>query len=157
MNPPDPDTLEGRVHRALRALPDQRAPLTLERRVIAEISRRAALPWWRRSFGHWPTPVRAGFLVVSVGAAAGIALGAMTFGTAFDAWPVAGSLLGRLAWVAPAGEFARTLGGALAALGRSIPSAWLYGAAAGLVGAYAALIALGAATHRLLSSSRSLS
>jgi hypothetical protein len=155
MNSSDPDGLARLVHRTLRALPDQHAPLTLEHRVLTEIGRRAALPWWRQSFGHWPAPVRAGFLLASVAAAAGIALGAVNFGTAFETWPVAGRLLGGFAWVASAGEFARSLGGAMAALGRSIPAGWIYGAVAGLAGAYAALIALGAASYRMLSSHHS--
>jgi hypothetical protein len=156
MNSSAPDPLERFVHRALRALPDQRAPQTLEHRVLAEIGRRAARPWWRQSFGHWPAAVRAGFLLAAGAAAGVIAVGAVNVGTAFEAWPVAGRLLGGFAWVASAGEGVRTLGGAVAALGRSIPSGWVFGAAAGLAGAYAALIALGAASYRMLSSRHSL-
>jgi hypothetical protein len=155
MNSPDPEALARLVHRTLRALPDQRAPLALEHRVLAEIGRRAARPWWRQSFGHWPPPVRAAFVLASVAAAGGIAGGAMNFGPSFDTWPVAGRLLGGFAWVAPVGECVRALGGAGSALGRSIPAGWVYGAAAGIAALYAGLLALGAASYRLLSSVRS--
>jgi len=57
------DSLEREVSRALREVPLRRAPPSLESRVLAEIGRRAALPWWRRSFARWPRPARAGFTV----------------------------------------------------------------------------------------------
>src|ERR1700738_3597831 len=57
-------TLERLLDRALRELPLRRAPLTLESRVFGELQRRAALPWWRRSFAHWPLLARAAFLVI---------------------------------------------------------------------------------------------
>ena len=59
----------------LRNLPDRKAPAGLEARVLAEISRRAALPWWRKSFAHWPVAVRLGFLILSARVAA-VAVGA---------------------------------------------------------------------------------
>jgi len=46
------------------------------------------------------------------------------------------------------------LGSAAAAVARSIPPLWLYLAVAALGGAYALLIALGAATYRTLASAR---
>src|ERR1035438_2139941 len=63
MNPQDQDKLEASIHRVLRKLPDRKAPFTLEARVLAELGRRASLPWWRKSFAHWPSAVRAGFFV----------------------------------------------------------------------------------------------
>lgn len=53
--------LERLLDRTLRGLPVRRAPATLESRVLAELARRAALPWWRRSFVHWPQAARAVF------------------------------------------------------------------------------------------------
>src|SRR5712672_3854389 len=58
------DPLERLLDRTLHELPLRRAPLTLESRVFGELERRAALPWWRRSFAHWPLLARAGFLVI---------------------------------------------------------------------------------------------
>jgi hypothetical protein len=150
----DHDALERRLHRTFQALPPHRAPVTLEARVLAEIGRRAALPWWRASFRHWPAGVRAGFLVAALSAAAGIVFGAMTFGPGLGTLPIAGALLGRWDGLASIRASAQALGGAGVALGRAIPPDWLYGAAAGLACAYAALIALGAATYRTLSSGR---
>src|ERR1700689_4787557 len=74
VNERDPDLeLERLVNRALRELPVRRAPPGMERRVWNELARRAALPWWRRSFAHWPGPARAVFLAVCIG------LSALTF------------------------------------------------------------------------------
>lgn len=50
----------------LGALPLRRAPSGLQARVLAEIERRAARPWWRRSFMHWPAAARLGFVVASL-------------------------------------------------------------------------------------------
>jgi hypothetical protein len=154
MNSPDPKTVERFVEHALRALPDRAAPGALEARVLAEIDRRAAQPWWAKSFVQWPAVVRAGFLVVSVVAAAVLAVGAIAFGTEFGAWSVAGQIAGRLPGVEAVREFAVALGSAAVAVGRSIPPFWLYLAVAALGGAYALLIALGAATYRTLASPR---
>ena len=84
MNPfPDHDgKLEQRVHVLLRDLPNRRAPRSLEQRVMAEIARLSALPWWRKSFGHWPVAARAGFILVC----AGLVRLALTMG--FDPTPL---------------------------------------------------------------------
>jgi hypothetical protein len=57
--------IEGRLGRALRALPERRAPATLESRVLDTLARRAPLPWWRRDFGEWPAAARVAFGVTS--------------------------------------------------------------------------------------------
>ena len=54
--------LERLLHGALRGTPDRPAPVDLEARVLAAIARGAALPWWRRSFAHWPAAARFGFV-----------------------------------------------------------------------------------------------
>ena len=68
MSPYDERNLERLVHQALGDLPRRPAPITLEARVQAEVARRAARPWWRKGFAHWPGPARAGFAVLALGA-----------------------------------------------------------------------------------------
>lgn len=68
--------LERWVHAALRELPMRRAPATLESRVLEELQRRTALPWWRRSFAQWPLAPRVGFSLICAGLAALAVLGA---------------------------------------------------------------------------------
>ncbi len=53
--------LEQRLGQALRSLPMRTAPASLEARVLDELARRAALPWWQRGFSHWPAPARVAF------------------------------------------------------------------------------------------------
>lgn len=40
-----PQDLEKLIHQTLRALPDRKAPRSLEHRVLAAIAARQALPW----------------------------------------------------------------------------------------------------------------
>jgi hypothetical protein len=57
--------MEARLGEALRALPERRAPPTLESRVLDALARRSPLPWWRRGFGEWPAAARVAFGVTS--------------------------------------------------------------------------------------------
>ncbi len=63
------DVDEALVDRGLRGLGARRAPAGLEARVFDELARRAALPWWRRSFAHWPPTPRAALLLACAGLA----------------------------------------------------------------------------------------
>ena len=74
---PNPDKLEKLIHETLRDLPARRAPRSLETRVMAEISRRQALPWWHRSWAYWPAGIRWTFLVLSAAVAAVIIFGSV--------------------------------------------------------------------------------
>jgi hypothetical protein len=132
--------LERVAHRSLRALPPRRAPLSLEGRVYQELARLASLPWWRRSFAHWPGMARAAFLVLCVG------LSALTFGgdaRLFASLASMRRLLDSLAWLNTAAE---TLG----SLARAIPTIWLYEGLAAAALLYGLLFALGAAAYRTL-------
>ena len=71
MNPSEDKNLEELIARVVRDLPARRAPMTLESRVMQAIAAREALPWWRKSFVHWPFLVRVGFLGLSATLAAG--------------------------------------------------------------------------------------
>ena len=57
--------MEARLGQALRALPDRRAPATLESRVLDALAGRGPLPWWRRGFREWPAAARVAFGVTS--------------------------------------------------------------------------------------------
>jgi hypothetical protein len=144
-NPHDP--LEAVLHRTLRAQPLRRAPRSLESRVFAELARRAALPWWRKSFAFWPAPVRAAFFVLSAIAAAALVAGVYVV-SANASHQIASEVAGRLGWLG----FVRQLGSigvdTFLAVGRSIPTLWLFGGAALFAGAYATLIGAGAVAYR---------
>jgi hypothetical protein len=141
MTPNEPhEELERLVDRALRDLPLRRAPLTLESRVLGELERRAALPWWRRSFAYWPLLARAVFLVIC-GALIRVAfLGGAT--------AVAG--VRSLSWARELGALAASTAHLAASLAHTVPPAWAYEGVAVGAALYAVLFGLGAAVYRTL-------
>jgi hypothetical protein len=150
MNPHDEQKLERLIHQTLRELPRRRAPGTLEQRVMAELERRAALPWWKQNFAHWPTGVRVAFLGFSVALVAAIMWGmaGVNVGQARD---VFATQIGWMDAIASVGRALRDFAGATIS---GIPSLWLYGGLATIGALYVALFGLGAAAYRTLYASR---
>jgi len=140
--------LEQTLHHALKNLPPRRAPGTLEARVLAELARRAALPWWRLSFAHWPAAPRAAFVLLCVGLVAGTFLGGVSAFVGNGTLTQAAAMF--LAWAQPLLAVISSAGGLIALLLRVIPPLWIYaGLALGVV-SYVALFGLGAAAYRTL-------
>lgn len=158
---PDPrssaDELEKFVHRTLRDLPARRAPRSLEQRVLAELAHRAALPWWHKSFVHWPVPVRAVFLLASAGVVKLVLMATVWAMAGFDAAGLQSAFAQPIAWW----ESGRTVVNATAnffdVMLRNIPALLLYGGLAFFATMYAALFGLGAAAYRALHSPHSVS
>ncbi len=154
---PSPESekhLERFVSTALRDLPARRAPRSLESRVFAELARRAALPWWRQSFAHWPVAARGAFIVVSAGLAKVALMAVVWVMAGFDRVQLAEAFAPQVAWM----EIARNLGHSAADFGATllhgIPSIWLYGGAALFIALYATLFGLGTAAYRTLYANR---
>jgi hypothetical protein len=66
----DDQSLEVRVGRALKELPELSAPRTLMPRVLTAIAARRALPWYRQPWPVWPVGLRIAtmiFLLASFG------------------------------------------------------------------------------------------
>ncbi len=145
-----PEPLEQAVHRALRALPPRPAPRSLEQRVLAELARRAALPWWRRSFAHWPAPALAAFVVVSLAVIAVILTGASWATAGLPTVDLHAAFARPLAWWHSARSVAEALAGTGEIMIRNLPPIWLYGGLATLAAVYAALFGLGAAAFKAL-------
>jgi hypothetical protein len=154
MNPNEPDRLEAQIHRVLRQLPDRKAPAGLEARVLAELGRRASLPWWRKSFAYWPSPVRAGFFVGSALAAALVVAGLFVLGQTSGAHQVTGAVSAANAWIVIARDVVAVAELKVRSFFSAIPSVWLYGGAATIALCYAAVAALGASAYRALSMGR---
>jgi hypothetical protein len=142
------DTLERLVDRALHDLPLRRAPATLESRVFAELQRRAALPWWRRSFAHWPLAARAGFLVICIALIGFVFVGGAAAMDALRSLSDSGAL--SLSWVRAAGVLMASAGNLIALLTRAVQPGLLYGGIAVCAALYAVLFGLGAAVYRTL-------
>jgi hypothetical protein len=157
MNANDPQDLESKMHRVLRGLPGRRAPSGLEARVLAEVARRAALPWWRKSFAHWPASVRATFFAVSGLAAAVLVVGAFSLSQSPGAHALSGGISSTFSWLVLARDIAFSARDRVTTLLASVPSVLLYGGGALVALGYAAVAALGAATFRALSTGRQTS
>jgi hypothetical protein len=142
------ETLERAVDRALRELPLRRAPHTLESRVFAELERRAALPWWRRSFAHWPLPARSAFLVICIALIAFAFAGGAAAMDALESLSDSGAL--SLSWAREAAALMASAGNLIALLTRAVPPGFLYGGLAVCAALYAVLFGLGAAVYRTL-------
>lgn len=131
--------MERQLDRLLRALPPRRAPSSLEARVLGQLERRAALPWWRRSFAHWPLPARAAFLVVCVASIRLAFLGSTT----------AAAGVRSLSWARQVGMLASSVGHLAALMAPTAPPGWLFEGVAFCAVLYVVLFGLGAAVYRL--------
>jgi len=157
MNPHDSEKLEKSIHRVLRSLPDRKAPAGLVARVQAELARRAALPWWRKSFAHWPSAVRAGFFAGSGLVVALAVAGLFVAGQSSGAQQLAGGISATYAWVAIVRDVVSVAGDKVKSFVSTIPALWLYGGAATVALCYASVAALGATAYRALLAGRQAS
>jgi hypothetical protein len=140
--------LERTLTQALEGLPLRRAPSTLELRVVDELERRAALPWWRVSFTHWPAAPRVAFVAVCIALVAATILGGVFAFAGDRSFDQAAALV--LSWVQPFLAVMSSAGGVATLLVRVIPPLWLYGGLALGIVLYVALFGLGAAAYRTL-------
>jgi hypothetical protein len=150
MNSDNQERFEIEIDRELRALPDLPAPSTLAPRVMAAIERRAAAPWFARSWPEWPVAARAASFLL---------LAALFGGLCYGGWH-----LGQLQFMHAAGsEIARGVSavGALLGSARIIVAMFIHtvtalGTGVVLVAllatalAYALFLALAAGSYRLV-------
>jgi hypothetical protein len=126
----------------------------MEARILAELSRRAALPWWRKSYAYWPAAIRASFFVGSAVAAALLVVGLITLGRSVGAQNLAGGVSQPFAWLGTARDVIASMNTSIRSLIGSIPPVWLYGTVGTIIFCYAALAAISAAAYRALSFGR---
>jgi hypothetical protein len=154
MNPDYERQLAARVDRELKDLGEWQAPATLVSRVMRAVDRRAALPWYRRSWETWPSGLQWGSLA---------ALLAMACGLCFGTWNLAQGAAGNVGAPALAHEFAglgvlwrtlNVLGDAAALSLRHLGTGFIVGGVAVLLMAYAACVSLGTVYVRLATARR---
>jgi hypothetical protein len=148
--PDSHENLERMVHRALRELPSRRAPASLENRVLAQLAARAARPWWRKGFVHWPVPARAGFIVISAGIVKLVLMAAVWVMAGFDTAEFRAAFSEPVTWLENALAVVRGVTGFFEIIFRNIPPLWLYGGVAFIATMYVALFGLGAAAYKAL-------
>jgi hypothetical protein len=139
----NPDEFERFIDRTLRALPPRQAPHTLESRVLAELARRAALPWWRQQFAYWPRAARLALLLGACGAAVAVTwLLASTKALHLTSSPPA--------WIGSFSHATSSISHVFASVVGLIPPLWLYTALALCALLYGALLGLGAFGYHIL-------
>jgi hypothetical protein len=126
----------------------------MELRILAELNRRAALPWWRKSFAHWPAAFRAVFFVGSAVAAALLISALIALGRSVGGQDLAGNVAQPFAWLGSARAIVDSINTNLRHLIAMIPPLWLYGGLGAIAFCYAALAAISAAAYRALSFGR---
>jgi hypothetical protein len=142
--------LERLIGKVLSEQPPRSAPRTLESRVLAELERRAARPWWRNSFLHWPLPARLAFLLASFGVVKLALAAVMWVITDARSAPVVTALAQPLSWAEKTLNLFSMLGALGSAVLDAIPPHWLYAGLALAAALYIALFALGATAYRTL-------
>jgi hypothetical protein len=147
-HPDSEQKLEQALNQALKGLPLRRAPSTLEARVVNELERRAALPWWRVGFAHWPVGPRIAFVLVCVALVGATILGGLSAFVGVRSVNEVAAVV--LHWVQPFLAVVSSVGGLAALLVRVIPPLWLYGGLSLGILLYVALFGLGAAAYRTL-------
>lgn len=143
------DPLEQWTTQVLRGLPERRAPLSLEARVMAQIGERAARPWWQLSFMDWPVAVR--LLFLSGCTATGV-LAARAFHWLFGGLASSASVLH--SELEPAAASVKATANVFTSIAHNIPAGWVYGALAVVIVLYAGLFGIGAVAYRTLYASR---
>jgi hypothetical protein len=145
-----PEQLEAQLHAVLRDQPLRRAPAGLEMRVLQEIARRQARPWWQQNYSGWPTPVRLLFLVGSLSLFIVAAWLAMR-GLADVPFEQAGSLV--LQPIRDALSTLQSAGSVLLEVAKgwvpTLPTVWIYALLGAVALGYATLIGLGATAYRV--------
>ena len=148
--PENDEKLERLIHRTLRELPPRQAPRSLEQRIMAELERRSALPWWRKSFAHWPLGVRAGFVLLCAASIKGALMLGVWIMSGFDATKFKETLAQHFGWMESGLAVIHAITGFCDIMLRNIPPLWLYGGLAFFATMYLALFGLGAAAYRAL-------
>lgn len=144
------DPLATPVHHLLRQLPGRRAPASLAPRILAEITRRSRLVWYRRPWTDWPELLRWLSTLVLAATVAGV-LRLLEGG-----WDNSKSTpaLAAVQDVPVYFEAAESSGRALVSVVHALPSTWLLVGGFTLIAALAGTLGLSTAVWRLAKSAQ---
>lgn len=145
MQTPENPNLEEFIDRKLKALPPKAAPANLVTNVMNEIARRAALPWYKQSFAHWPKFYQNLFLVTASTTLAAL----FWFALPLTAQLSLSSLVSKVEWLAWIPKVFEGLSSAVVIAGKTVSLEWIIGALGALALFYAWCIAAGVALFRV--------
>lgn len=146
--------LEHLLQKTLRELPPRRAPASLEQRVLAELGRRAALPWWRKSYAHWPLLARCAFLLSSAVIAKAVIMSTVWIMLGFESSSAAAAVATPVVWLLSFADLASSWVEFAGAVLSSVPRFWIYAGVVCLTAMYATLFGVGAFVYRLFHGNR---
>jgi len=141
--------LEERLDRELKELPELQAPPALAARILSAVSRRAARPWYRRSWQAWPVSLRAASLPILLAMFGGLCWTVSALAHTVVAAPAIQKLVGELAGLRAIWRTLNVLGDAAILSFRHLGPAFVAAVFVALLLAYAACVALGTLSLRL--------
>jgi hypothetical protein len=151
LNTDDQARLEQLIATGLRRQPSLKAPVSLQSRVFAEIARRAALPWYHRSFRGWPVLMQIGFVFTAL-ATVVLARSVILWSRPVAASELAAPMSGSFSFLQSVGSAWSALGSMFGAVGSAllhrVPEFWLVVGIGVAVAMYALLAGIGVAVFR---------
>ncbi len=148
------ERLAARVDRELKELGELQAPATLVSRVMRAVERRAARPWYRRSWQAWPAGLQWASLAALLAMVCGLGLGAWNLGHAAAATVGAPAIAQEFAGLGLVWRTFNVLGGAAVLSIRQLGPGFIICGMAVVVMAYAACVSLGTVCVRLATARR---
>ena len=144
--------LEQVVDKLCRQQPSRKAPLDLYERVMREVQLRKALPWWRKSFLHWPLSLQILFVVAAL-LTARLALSASDWINSH--WLASATHATQSSsLVKGASTVLQVSNNVSSHLFSAIPDSWLYGGALLIATLYLVLFGIGVTTYKTLYATR---
>lgn len=141
--------LEAAIDRELKALPELPAPRALASQVLAMITARTALPWYRQPWQAWPVLLRASSLFMLLAALGGLCFAGHIFTETAPVVATAQECNHWLAGIAALWRGLNTLPGVLSSVLTHLGPGFVAGCIAAVALAYAACIAAATCYYRL--------
>jgi hypothetical protein len=141
--------LEERLDRELKELPELQAPPALAARILSAVSRRAARPWYRRSWQAWPVSLRAASLPILLAMFGGLCWSVSALAHTVASAPATQKIAGELAGLRLIWRTLSVLSDAAILSFRHLGPGFLAAVFIALVLAYVACLALGTLSLRL--------
>ncbi|HEX2584490.1 MAG TPA: hypothetical protein VHL14_05130 [Steroidobacteraceae bacterium] len=148
----DQQTLEKAVDRLCKQQPLRKAPADLYSRVMREVQLRKALPWWRKSFLHWPLMMQVAFVLAALVTAK---LALVCTDWVSSNWFASSKVARESASLIQGADTVITVSHSISShLTEVIPMSWMYAALAIVAVLYLVLFGVGVATYKTLYAAR---
>lgn len=136
------------VDKLCKQQPLRKAPFDLYERVMREVQLRKALPWWRKSFLHWPMMMQILFVVAALLTAKGVLMLCSWFGA--NAVATATSITQSSSIVQGSTTLLSVSNHMSSVVSHIVPASWIYGAVLSIAMVYLVLIGIGVTTYKTL-------